>query len=96
MTTYNASSSTAASENILELRDETEEPRGRAYSQELVLRNDQSELLETRTVASHIGGFGKQQALSQYVYQQSVFNEDDLTESEQEDEEISDRKSLLK
>jgi hypothetical protein len=86
MATFNPSSPATAEDTILELREE-EEPavRARAYSQEN--RNEHSELLETKTVLSHFGGVGGY-ALSQYVYPQSVFNDDaDLTESEHDEDE---------
>ena len=84
MSTFNPSSPPTSDETtILELRED-EFPRARAMSQENIARNDQSELLETKTVMSHLGGG---YALSQYVCPRSVYNDDeDVTESEHDDD----------
>lgn len=94
MTTFNPTAGNAGGNNeetFLEERmeDLTVEHRERAYSQENIGRNDQSELIETKTIGSQMhGGY----ALSQY-YQgpQSVLNDDagDITESEPDEDPIT-------
>ncbi len=83
MNTYNPTKG----ENILEERTEmTIEPRERAYSQDQ-MRNDHSELIETRTINSqHHKGF----CLSQFNGPLSVFNDGDITESEHEEDGMDD------
>jgi hypothetical protein len=83
MNTYNPTKG----ESILEERTEmTVEPRERAYSQDQ-MRNDHSELIETRTINSqHHKGF----CLSQFDGPLSVFNDGDITESEHEEEGMDD------
>jgi hypothetical protein len=83
MTTFNPAND---EENVVEERIElTVEPRERAFSQDHFNRNDMSELIETKTIASHIAGGGY--ALSQYICPQSVFNDEgDITESEPDED----------
>ena len=85
-------------ETYLEDRiDLTIEPRERAFSQENIGRNDQSELIETRTLmGGQLNGAGY--ALSQYYHcPQSQFNDEtmanglggDITESEPDEDPIT-------
>lgn len=93
MTTFNPTQAEESKEEpIIQMREEEEMlHRQRALSQENC-RNDQSELIETRTVMSqfHHGNF----ALSQFIGGQSIYNPDDITESEDnEDPTIFDGRS---
>lgn len=86
MNTYNRNKIETSS--ILEERvDLTLEPRERAYSQDN-MRNDQSELIETRTVNSQHPHKGF--CLSQFNGPLSVFNDGDITESEHEEDGMDD------
>jgi hypothetical protein len=59
-----------------------EEVRPRSYSQENIVDNEQSMMIESRSQAS------QRYALSQYVCQKSVLNDETESEDEEEDETV--------
>jgi hypothetical protein len=68
------------------------ETRPRSYSQDNI-RGDVSEMLETKTQMSHIGGG---YAFSQYVRRKDTFNDETESEHDSEDEENAESKKQTK